>query len=120
MKKGVVLGMMVFVLAVVVAGCAGGKVSADKPIDQVVAEAKTMAVAELQSIIKSYQDVIESKQGEIAKLQAKIKEIPLTQIMGEEAKALKADISAIVSTVNGLTERMNVYLKELKAQGGSL
>lgn len=121
MKKTAMVWVSIFVSVILLSGCgAGGKVDANRPIDQIVAESQTMTVADLQNVIKSYQDVIASKKLDIEKIASKLKEIPLAQMLGEDAKKLKADISVITTTVNSLTERMNVYLKELKSKGGTL
>ena len=119
MKRSLLLGV-VLMGSFLLAGCGGGSVDANKPIDQVIAEAKNMTVSQLQGIIKSYQSMIEAKKVDIQAIQSKIKQIPLTQLMGPEATKLKEDISKVTTIVSALTERMNAYIKELKAKGGTL
>lgn len=120
MRNDLMLSLVCVSMVVLVSGCGGQKVDANKPIDQVSAEAQQMTVSDLQSMVKSYQGAIEAKKADIEKLQAKIKEIPLTQLMGEEAKKLKDDLSEITTAIGRLSERMSVYVKELQAKGESL
>ena len=40
--------------------------------------------------------------------------------MGPEAKALQGDIADVTSSIKALTDRLNVYVSELKAKGGSV
>ena len=122
MRNGAILSALIIATGLFLAGCGagGGSVSESRPVAEIAAEAKTMAVAQLQNIVAKYQQVIAAKQVDIQKLQEKIKAIPLTQLLGEEAKKLKTDISAITASVSALTERMNVYIQELKAKGGTI
>ena len=112
MKKLFAVLFVVFVGVAVLAGCGSG-VSEDKPIAQVEQEAQTMDEAKLQSMVDKYKAAIEAKKSDIQKLQAQLKEIPMTELMGDKAKALKADIQDITDSVNALTKRMQVYASEL-------
>ena len=108
------------VLAVLMAGFfatgCGSKVSEDKPIATVKTEAQAMSVSQLQGMVENYKKVISVKQTEIQALQEKIKAIPITQLLGEEAKTLKDDISKIAVSVKALTDRMAIYAQELKVK----
>ena len=84
-----------------------------RPVVEVSAEAQTMTPDQLQKTVAQYQRVLESKKNEFVAMQNKIKEIPLTQMMGEEAKKIKDELTTIASSVSALTERMNVYVAEL-------
>jgi SMC interacting uncharacterized protein involved in chromosome segregation len=96
----------------ILAGCGGG-VSEDKPIAQVEQEAQTMDKAKLQAMVDKYKAAIDAKKSDIQQLQAQLKEIPMAELMGEKAKAIKSDIEAITDSVNALTKRMQVYASEL-------
>lgn len=115
MKK--VIGIVaIFVAAsIFVAGC-GSTASETKPIDQVQSEAKTMSVAQLEKVVNTYKAAVEAKQVQVKALQEKIKTIPVTQLLGDEARAIKEDVSKLANSVQALTERMNVYLKEIQAK----
>ena len=56
----------------------------------------------------------------IAKFAAKLKEIPVTQLLGRQAKQLKADIDNLNKSVAALKERFQIYYDQLKAKGGDL
>jgi peptidoglycan hydrolase CwlO-like protein len=141
MKKCMTLAM-VALFGCFIAGCGGGGSSANetKPMDQVQAEAKTMDTAKLQATVDTYKAQIASKQGELDKLSAKIKELQpdlaasAKSLVGgltgsadaksgtadlEKAKAqitaLQADSGKIAESIKALQERMDVYVKQMSA-----
>ena len=109
-----------------IAGClfslAGCKKGADesKPMDQVQAEAGKMSVEQLKAKAMEYKDAIVAKKAEIEKVTAKLKEIPIAQQMGTEAKALQTDIANLSKALSDLTERFQVYYNKLKEAGGDI
>jgi uncharacterized protein YlxW (UPF0749 family) len=115
--KVVFCSLVVFSLTLL--GC-GKKADESKPISEVKAEAEQMSVEKLRSMATSYREAIMSKKGEVEKLADKLKDIPLTELMGEEAKALKADIDALNKSLSSLQERFTVYYNALKDKGGDL
>jgi len=56
----------------------------------------------------------------MAKFAAKLKEIPVTQLLGEQSKQLKADIDNLNKSVAALKERFQIYYDQLKAKSGDL
>ncbi len=102
-------------------GC-GGSHSADetKPLPEVKAEAAKMDVSALRDMAMSYKEAIVSKKGAIEAVQAKLKDIPLQEMLGEEAKNLKSEVDAISKSVKALTERFKVYFDKLKEMKGDL
>jgi len=90
------------------------------PVAQVQAEASKMNVEQLKAKAMEYKDAIVAKKAEIEKVAAKLKEIPITQQMGTEAKALQADVANLNKAVAALTERFQVYYNKLKEMGGSV
>jgi hypothetical protein len=75
-----------------------------------------MTQADLQKMVTKYEGAIAEKGKELEALTAKVKEIPLTELMGEKAKALKADVSKITTSMGKLKDQMAVYAKELAAK----
>jgi hypothetical protein len=67
-----------------------------------------------------YKDAIMAKKGEVEKFTGELKDIPLTQMLGEEAKQLKSEIDALNKSVSALKERFEVYYNKLKEKGGDL
>ena len=92
----------------------------EKPITEVQAQAQTMSVADLRSTAVQYQQAISAKQGDLQKVWAQVKEIPITEALGDKAKTLKTEALKVESTVKALTERFQVYYNKLKEKGGDL
>lgn len=103
----------------VIIGC-GKKADENKPISEVKAEAEKMSAADLRTTAISYKEAIEAKGKEVEKLAAKLKEIPVAEILGKEAKALKTEMDNINKSVSALKERLQIYLDKLKEKGGDL
>ena len=114
----VTLGIVVFLISVI-AGC-GKSVDEEKPLDEVKAEAEKMDKDELRKMAVNYKDKIVEKQGEIKKIEEKIKDIAPEELMGDEAKELKKEISEITKSVKALKDRYEIYFKELKKKKGDL
>jgi len=113
---------VVVVLAVLCVGISGCGKGADenKPIAEVTTEAAKMSAKDLRAMAMKYKNAIVAKQGDVEKLQAKLKQIPLADMVGEQAKALKADIDNLSKSISALKERFNVYYNQLKEKGGDL
>lgn len=97
-------------------GCSGSGIDEDKPIDQIAAEAAQMGQVELQKMVDKYQAVIADKTKELDSIKNKIKDIPLTEMAGEKANALKENISEVTSSLGKLKDQMAAYAKELAAK----
>ena len=100
-------------------GC-GKKADESKPIGEVKAEAEKMTIEDLKATAMKYKGAIEAKKADVEKIAAKLKEIPVTEMLGEQAKGLKADIGNISKSLNALKERFQVYYDQLKAKGGDV
>jgi hypothetical protein len=117
-KNTVLYSFLVLVL-LALCGC-GKKADEKKPISEVKAEAEKMSVEKLRSMAMTYKDSITAKIDEVEKLASKLKDIPLTKMMSDEAKGLKADIEELNKSVSALKERFEVYYNKLKEKGGNL
>lgn len=115
MKKayGLLAGL---VLISMLAGCGGSKIDENKPIDQVAADAAKLGQADLQKMVDKYQAAIADKSKDVEALMAKVKEIPITEMMGEKAKMLKSDVGELKTSMDKLKDQMAVYAKELAAR----
>ena len=100
-------------------GCGSGA-DEDKPMSEVKAEAEKMDTAKLKSVAKEYKANITAKTAEISELVNKLKDVPVTEKLGDEAKGIMADIEAVNKSVSSLTERFQVYYDKLKEKGGDL
>lgn len=116
-KWAVSLGLVACVLFF--CGC-GKKADENKPISEVRAEAEKIDVAKLRQMAMAYKDAIMAKKGDIEKIAAKLKEVPVTQMLSEEAKSLKGDIDELNKSLSALKERFEIYYNKLKEKGGDL
>jgi hypothetical protein len=100
-------------------GC-GKKADENKPISEVKAEAEKMEKAGLREMALNYKSAIEARSKEVGKLAAKLKEIPVVEMLGKEAKAIKTEMETINKSVNALKERFQIYYDKLKEKEGDL
>ena len=117
--KTTILCCLLVLSSLALYGC-GKKADENKPVGEVKAEAEKMSVEKLRSMAMTYKDAITAKKGEVEKLASKLKDIPLTKMLGDEAKGLKADIDGLNKSVSALKERFEVYYDKLKEKGGNL
>ena len=112
---------LLVLLAVVMlfAGCSK-KADENKPLSEVKAEAEKMSVDKLKSMAMEYKDAISAKKEEIEKVTGELKNIPVAEMLGNEAKELKAEIENLTKSVSNLNERFQVYYQKLKEKGGDL
>ncbi len=103
--------------SLVLLGCSQ-KADENKAISEVKTEAEKMDTNQLRSMAVSYKEAIVVKKGDLEKLAAKIKEIPVAEMMGTEAKKIRAEIDNISKSVSALKERFEVYYNKLKEKGG--
>ena len=101
----------------VLLGC-GKKADENKPLSEVKAEAEAMSAEQLRAIATKYQEAIVAKKGEVEKFTAKLKDISVTEMLGAEAKEIKADVENINKSVTALRDRYQVYYQKLKEKGG--
>ena len=100
-------------------GC-GKKADENKPISEVKAEAEKMDTDGLRAMAMSYKEAIAAKSSDLEKLTAKLKDILVTEMLGAEAKSLKADMENLEKSVSALKERFEVYYQKLKVTGGDI
>lgn len=115
-KRNVAIICLLLTFCLAMSGC-GKKADESKPISEVKAEAEKMSTDDLQATAKKYMDAAVAKKGEIEKLTAKLKEIPIAQMAGDEAKKIKDDIDTVTKSLSALTERFQVYYDKLKEKG---
>jgi len=118
-KLNVVLCCLLITCSLAILGC-GKKADESKPLSEVKAEAEKMSAADLQAAAKKYMAAATAKKGEVEKLAAKLKEIAVTEMMGAEAKKIKADMETATKSLSALKERFQVYYDAIKKKGGDL
>lgn len=119
MDKIIVKAGLAVLLAtlLVVWGC-GKKADPNKPIPEVQAEAEKMDVQQLRDIAMQYKDTIAAKAEQVKNEGLKLKDIPLAEMTGDKAKAITEAVDQLKKDVDALTERLKIYVDELKKKGG--
>jgi len=107
-----ILGLAVVVL---LAGCVTGSGGGDAAgMDQLATEAAAMGKADLQAMVSKYKGLIAEKVDVAGKLKATLKEIPVTEMLGEKATALKGELSDTLALISQLKDKLAVYTSALK------
>jgi len=118
--KNVTFYWLLVLWAFTIVGCGGKKADETKPISEVRAEAETMDAGQLRNMAMTYKEAIVAKKGEVEKMTAKLKEIPVTELLGEKAKQLKTNIDDLTKSIDALKVRFDVYYAKLKEKSGDL
>jgi len=114
-----------------IGGCGGKKadenkpadevtVDEDQPVSEVKTEAETMDTGQLRATAVAYKEAIVAKKAEVEKIAAELKAIPVTELLGEKAKQLKANVDSLTKSIDALKERFDVYYAKLKEKSGDL
>jgi chromosome segregation ATPase len=124
-QKLLAIVTVMIITAVAITGCGkgGGGVDENKPLSQIKAEIEKLDVEQIKKTAMKYKDTIMDKQGDIDDILAKIKDIPLTEALGKQAKELKNEMTNLKDSLSALKERFNLYYdkaKELKADVSEL
>lgn len=125
-RNGVVAALLLCTAIFALTGCksksdqpAAG-VDETKPLADVKAEAETMNADQLRAAALEYQKAIQAKEPQVKKIADEIKAIPITEMTGEKAQTLMADMEKLTKSLAALNERMQVYVDKLKAANGDL
>ena len=68
----------------------------------------------------AYKETFDAKKADIEKLTGKLKDLGPAKMLGDEAKALQADIKELTNSLSALKDRFQVYYNKLKEKGGDL
>ncbi len=112
MRRIVLILAPAILASLVLAGCGG--VSEDKPLAEVRTEAQAMTVKDIQAIVDKYKSAIESKKAKLIKFKDELSKIPVSELMSDQAKAIKGDIDEVAKSIRALSDRLNVYARELR------
>ena len=115
--KGITICTLFALCSLLLAGC-GSKADENKPISEVKAEAEKMDTAQLRAMAMKYKEAIMAKTGEIDKLVARLKGIPVADMLGDDAKEIKAEIERVNKSQSAIGERFVIYYNKLKEKGG--
>ena len=119
-KLSVLLCVVVTVFCMsIMLGC-GKTADGNKPLSEVKAEAAEMDTDDLRAMALKYKAAIQAKLEEANEIKNELKEIPVTEMLGEKAKELKKEMEPFTESINALKERFKIYYAELKKKGGDL
>jgi len=119
-KVSVMMCVVVIVCCMsIMLGC-GKTADENKPLSEVKAEAAEMDTDDLRAMGLKYKEAIEAKLEEANEIKNELKEIPITEMLGEKAKELKKELVPITESLNALKERFKIYYAELKKKSGDL
>lgn len=118
--KGISICALFALCLLVLHGCGSKKADENKPLSEAKAEAEKMDVGQLRNMAMTYQEAIVAKKADVDKVAAKLKEIPIAKMVGDETKQLKTDIDNLANSISALKERFEVYYQKLKEKGGDL
>ena len=117
--RNITLYCLLALCSLALVGC-GKKADENKPISEVKAEAEKMSVEKLRSMALTYKEAIIAKRADVEKITAELKKIPITEMLGEEAKGLKTDMDNLNESVSALKARFEIYYNKLKEKGGDV
>ncbi len=90
------------------------------PIDTVKAEvAGNSNIEMLKAKATEYKNAITVKKEELTKEIAKLKEIPITEQLGANAKTIQSNIQNLTKIVSDLTDKFQLYNNKIKELGGT-
>jgi hypothetical protein len=102
-------------VAAMLAGCVTGSGGGTAGLDQLAAEAATMGKADLQAMVSKYKGLIAEKTDVANLLKGQLKQIPVAEMMGEKAAALKGELGDTMALIAQLKDKLAVYTNALTA-----
>lgn len=105
---------MVVVAVALLAGCSK-EIDENKPIGQVKMEASKMKPAAVQKMIGCYEPLIAEKAARIEGIKKQVKDLSISELMGEKAKTLHVELRDLTASLGALQKQMAVYAEELES-----
>ncbi len=106
--------ILCFVVFALLAGCITGSGGGSSELDQLETEASAMGKADLQSMVTKYKGLISEKMDVAGALKTQLSKIPLTEMLGEKATALKGELSETTTLISQLKDKLAIYTNALK------
>lgn len=117
--RNVSLCCLMMILLFGLLGC-GKKADENRPIPEAKAEAEKMNAAELREMALTYKEAVTGKKAEVDKLMGQLKDIPIAEKLGADAKKLQAELKSLNDSIAALQQRFQIYYNKLKEKGGDL
>ncbi len=94
-------------------GCSDD-VDTSKTPEQIKQEVANMDTAAIQKKVDAYKKAIEEKAAELKAEGEKLAKIPLTEVLGDEAKGIKENMGNITAELDKLKANLEAYAEGLK------
>ncbi|MPN00032.1 hypothetical protein SDC9_147226 [bioreactor metagenome] len=107
--------MITLALGLLMAGC-GQKADENKTPEQIKQEVTQMDTAQIQKQIDVYTNAIKAKSAELKVETDKLAKIPLTEMLGDEAKSLQGKIAEMTKSLDKLKANLEAYAEGLKTK----
>jgi outer membrane murein-binding lipoprotein Lpp len=107
-------GLLVLMAVFMLAGCSS-EIDENKPMETVRVEASKMKPEALKAKVAQYEALIAEKTAGIDGIKQQLKDLTISELMGEKAKTLKEEMSGLTASFEKLSDQMAVFAKELAA-----
>lgn len=99
-----------------------GDVMADlnQSVEQIKEKVAGFDKTQVLAYVDQYKSVLLEKKGQIADLTGQLKDLSMTELMGDKAKVLKDQITQYSDQFSGLKDRYSIYLQKLEELGVDL
>ena len=116
---GLTLVVMVVCMMIGLVGCKETspgvyEIDTNKPVAEIKAAVEKMDVEQIKEVAAKYTEALQDKKVDVDALVAKLKEIPMTEMLGEKAKSIKTEMDELTTSLKALQERLDVYVTKLK------
>ena len=115
--KKILLCSMLAMFLVALSGCSK-KVDENKSVSEIKAEAEKMSIEQLTAAAMKYKNAIMAKSAEIDSVMSGLKKVPITDMLGDDAKKFKSEIDSLSNAIAPLKERLKIYYDKIKEKGG--
>ena len=88
-----------------------------KPLTELEAEAEDKDADELVKMAEAYREAVAEKANEIEELKDDLEKISPEQLLGEEAREVKAGIAKVSTSLDALVERFDLYVRLASKKG---
>lgn len=111
--------MLLAAMPLMLTGCGGDGGGADEstPMSEIKAEAEKMDTSQLRAKAEEYKKALTAKQEQVQKLAQELKDLSPSEMLGEKAKSVQADIEELNDSLSNLTARLKVYTDKLAEKG---
>jgi hypothetical protein len=92
----------------------------NQSVEQIQQKVAGFDKTQVLAYVDQYKSVLLEKKGQIADLTGQLKDLSMTELMGDKAKVLKDQITQYSDQFAGLKDRYSIYLQKLEEFGVDL